>query len=163
MSFDFSTFDLSPGFRVLEAGAGSGKTFNLVKLVGRLAQGSGVSKDGDIRRVVLVTFTRSAALEMRQRARAELEQAGMRRALQQLGGGEQGGLIAHPRRQHGGGVAGGGDVEVEAEHRQAGGHHALVQVEEVVPDGLHALPGAAIGGLGRQGRGGVHDLGDQGG
>lgn len=86
MSFDVTQFKLTPGFRVIEAGAGSGKTFNLVKIVTRLAKGDGVAKDGDIRRVVLVTFTRSAALEMRQRARAELEQAGMTRALQQLGG-----------------------------------------------------------------------------
>lgn len=86
MSFDVKAFDLAPGFRVIEAGAGSGKTYNLVKLVSRLANGEGVAKDGDIRRAVLVTFTRSAALEMRQRARAELEQAGMTRALQQLGG-----------------------------------------------------------------------------
>lgn len=86
MNFKLEDFKLSPGFRVIEAGAGSGKTYNLVKLVSRLAKGEGVAKDGDIRRVVLVTFTKSAALEMRQRARAELEQAKMTRALQQLGG-----------------------------------------------------------------------------
>ena len=34
--FKLMDFDLSPGFRVIEAGAGSGKTYNLVRIVLRL-------------------------------------------------------------------------------------------------------------------------------
>ena len=31
--FNLLDFDLSPGFQVIEAGAGSGKTYNLVRIV----------------------------------------------------------------------------------------------------------------------------------
>lgn len=71
--FSLLEFPLEPGFRVVEAGAGSGKTYNLVRIVLRLITRS---KDPvDIRKVLLVTFTDAAALEMRQRLRGILEQA----------------------------------------------------------------------------------------
>jgi exodeoxyribonuclease V beta subunit len=63
-------FDLSPGFRVIEAGAGSGKTYSLTYLVLRLVaeQGCGIDK------ILLVTFTEAAALELRQRLRELFEE-----------------------------------------------------------------------------------------
>ena len=61
-------FKLDPRLVVIEAGAGSGKTYNLVRIVSKM------SKEGrDISRVLLVTFTNAAALEMRQRMRDLLE------------------------------------------------------------------------------------------
>jgi exodeoxyribonuclease V beta subunit len=60
---------ITPGFRVIEAGAGSGKTYSLVFLVLRLV----VERDIDIRRILMVTFTEAAALELRQRMRGRLE------------------------------------------------------------------------------------------
>ncbi|MEY3851894.1 MAG: hypothetical protein RI910_874 [Verrucomicrobiota bacterium] len=71
--FKLLDFDLSPGFRVIEAGAGSGKTYNLVRIVLRL-----LTREVDplpIREILLVTFTEAAALEMRMRLRGILEQA----------------------------------------------------------------------------------------
>ena len=71
--FDPSTFPLDGGFRVIEAGAGSGKTYNLVRIVLRLV--TRAENPVDIRKILLVTFTDAAALEMRQRLRGILEQA----------------------------------------------------------------------------------------
>lgn len=71
--FSLPSFPLEPGFRVVEAGAGSGKTYNLVRLVLRLV--TRPVDPVDIRKVLLVTFTDAAALEMRQRLRGILEQA----------------------------------------------------------------------------------------
>jgi len=71
--FKLLDFNLSPGFRVIEAGAGSGKTYNLVRIVLRL-----LTREVDplpIREILLVTFTEAAALEMRMRLRGILEQA----------------------------------------------------------------------------------------
>lgn len=72
-NFNLLGFPLEPGFRVIEAGAGSGKTYNLVRLVLRLL--TRAENPVDIRKVLLVTFTDAAALEMRQRLRGILEQA----------------------------------------------------------------------------------------
>lgn len=71
--FNLLSFPLEPGFRVIEAGAGSGKTYNLVRLVLRLI--TRAEDPVDIRKILLVTFTDAAALEMRQRLRGILEQA----------------------------------------------------------------------------------------
>ena len=79
-------------------------------------------------------------------------------ALQQLGGGEGGGLVAHGRGQGGGAVADRGQILIDREHGDAGGHHPLVEVEEVQPDRFHPLPAAAIG-LRAHGAGAVDDLG----
>lgn len=62
-------FDLSPGFRVIEAGAGSGKTYSLTYLVLRLV----VERGFGIDEVLMVTFTEAAALELRQRMRELFE------------------------------------------------------------------------------------------
>lgn len=71
--FKLMEFDLSPGFRVIEAGAGSGKTYNLVRIVLRLL--TRPQNPLPIREILLVTFTEAAALEMRMRLRAILEEA----------------------------------------------------------------------------------------
>ena len=71
--FKLLDFDLSPGFQVIEAGAGSGKTYNLVRIVLRLL--TRAQDPLPIREVLLVTFTEAAALEMRMRLRAILEEA----------------------------------------------------------------------------------------
>lgn len=73
--FDLQSFPLVGGFRVIEAGAGSGKTHNLVRLVLRLIVGHGVAKPILAKRILMVTFTEAAALEMRQRVRELLEAA----------------------------------------------------------------------------------------
>ncbi len=71
--FKLLDFDLSPGFQVIEAGAGSGKTYNLVRIVLRLL--TRPQHPLPIREILLVTFTEAAALEMRMRLRAILEEA----------------------------------------------------------------------------------------
>ena len=88
--FDVEKFDVTKNrFVVLEAGAGSGKTHALIELVVKLVRnGTPVSK------ILMVTFTKAAALEMRQRIREKLEETVRRnpkdtdamRALQGLGG-----------------------------------------------------------------------------
>ncbi len=74
-----ATFSLDPRLVVVEAGAGSGKTYNLVRIVKKMSE-----EGRDISRVLLVTFTNAAALEMRQRMRELLEKEGSPAALQQL-------------------------------------------------------------------------------
>lgn len=88
--FDIEIFDVTKNrFVVLEAGAGSGKTHALIELVVKLVRnGTPVSK------ILMVTFTKAAALEMRQRIREKLEETVRKnpkdndamRALQGLGG-----------------------------------------------------------------------------
>ena len=88
--FDIEKFDVTKNrFVVLEAGAGSGKTHALIELVVKLVRsGTPVSK------ILMVTFTKAAALEMRQRIREKLEETvrsnpadtDAMRALQGLGG-----------------------------------------------------------------------------
>lgn len=79
--------NLDEGFCVIEAGAGAGKTYNLVRIVKRISEmpsKDGDSKKRDISRVLLVTFTNAAAMEMRQRLRELLEEEGSSESLQQL-------------------------------------------------------------------------------
>ena len=60
----------------LEASAGTGKTFTIENLVVRLVQ-EGMSVD----KILVVTFTRAATLELKLRIRKRLEENGMRNAL----------------------------------------------------------------------------------
>ena len=54
-----ATFSLDPRLVVVEAGAGSGKTYNLVRIVKKMSE-----EGRDISRVLLVTFTNAAALDI---------------------------------------------------------------------------------------------------
>jgi exodeoxyribonuclease V beta subunit len=79
--------NLDEGFCVIEAGAGAGKTFNLVRIVKSISEMPSKEGDGkkrDISKVLLVTFTNAAAMEMRQRMRELLEKEGTPESLQQL-------------------------------------------------------------------------------
>lgn len=68
--------DLETNFLV-EAGAGSGKTYSLVsRLVAGLVRGT-----YQVQHLVVVTFTRKAAAELTARLRLELEKAGAQQAL----------------------------------------------------------------------------------
>jgi exodeoxyribonuclease V beta subunit len=68
---DFAYIDapLGPGFRSIEAGAGTGKTYSLIWVVVRLL----LEKKKQAREILMVTFTDAACLEMRQRLREMLE------------------------------------------------------------------------------------------
>ncbi|MFO0017116.1 MAG: UvrD-helicase domain-containing protein [Synechococcaceae cyanobacterium] len=69
--FEANAFPLDPGIRLLEASAGTGKTFALAHLVLRL-----VSEGGHrIRSLLVVTFTEAAAAELRDRIATRLQQA----------------------------------------------------------------------------------------
>ncbi len=84
---EIKDMNLDEGFCVIEAGAGAGKTYNLVRIVKRISEMPSKNGDGkkrDISRVLLVTFTNAAAMEMRQRLRELLEEEGSSESLQQL-------------------------------------------------------------------------------
>lgn len=85
---------LEPGFRLIEAGAGSGKTFNLELIVLRLV----AEKAKRVGEIVLVTFTDAAALEMRQRVRARLKSIADGSALGALLKAEKSGDIKEAQR-----------------------------------------------------------------
>lgn len=71
MEFDLSA-DLQVGARILlEASAGTGKTYSLTSLVARYVAEMDLTMDG----LLMVTFTKAAAAEMRERTRAKLGQA----------------------------------------------------------------------------------------
>lgn len=79
--------NLEEGFCVIEAGAGAGKTYNLVRIVKRISEMPSRDEAGkkrDISKTLLVTFTNAAAMEMRQRMRELLEEEGTPESLQQL-------------------------------------------------------------------------------
>ena len=60
-SFAANRFPLDPGIRLLEASAGTGKTFALAHLVLRLVAEQGTP----LRRLLVVTYTNAAAAELR--------------------------------------------------------------------------------------------------
>ena len=70
-AFEANTFSLEPGIRLLEASAGTGKTFALAQLVLRLV-GEAQLKLGQL---LVVTFTDAAAAELRDRIGQRLQQA----------------------------------------------------------------------------------------
>ena len=84
---DIEKMNLEEGFCVIEAGAGAGKTYNLVRIVKRISEMPSRDEAGkkrDISKTLLVTFTNAAAMEMRQRMRELLEEEGTPESLQQL-------------------------------------------------------------------------------
>ena len=73
LDFDANALALQPGVQLLEASAGTGKTFALAHLVLRL-----VSRELDplnLERLLVVTFTDAAAAELRDRIARRLQQA----------------------------------------------------------------------------------------
>ena len=69
--FEANTYPLTPGIRLLEASAGTGKTFALAHLVLRLVTEQGLSLD----QLLVVTFTEAAADELRDRIGRRLDAA----------------------------------------------------------------------------------------
>ncbi len=69
-TFDLRTFPLE-GLRLIEASAGTGKTFSLAGLYLRLL----VEKQLDVREILVMTFTRAATQELRERIRTRLAAA----------------------------------------------------------------------------------------
>ena len=69
--FEANDFGLEPGMRLLEASAGTGKTFALAHLVLRFVAEQQLS----LRQLLVVTFTEAAAAELRDRIGQRLQQA----------------------------------------------------------------------------------------
>ncbi len=69
--FEANAHPLGPGLQLLEASAGTGKTFALAHLALRLVAEEGV----DLRELLVVTFTEAAAAELRDRIGRRLQQA----------------------------------------------------------------------------------------
>ena len=61
--FEANAFPLDPGIRLLEASAGTGKTFALAQLVLRYVAEAELS----LRQLLVLTFTDAAAAELRDR------------------------------------------------------------------------------------------------
>ena len=72
-TFDANSMPLSPGIRLLEASAGTGKTFALAHLVLRLLS-EGVQPLA-VEQLLVVTFTDAAAAELRDRIARRLQEA----------------------------------------------------------------------------------------
>ena len=70
-AFDANTLALEPGLRLLEASAGTGKTFALAHLVLRLV----TERQLSLRQLLVVTYTEAAAAELRDRIGRRLQQA----------------------------------------------------------------------------------------
>ncbi|MEB3259091.1 MAG: UvrD-helicase domain-containing protein [Cyanobacteriota bacterium] len=71
LDFDPNGFPLDPGLRLLEASAGTGKTFALAHLALRLVTERAIP----LRRLLVVTFTNAAATELRERIGRRLQEA----------------------------------------------------------------------------------------
>src|SRR3990170_3737678 len=69
-TFDI-TRDLEPGITLLEASAGTGKTWTIAALVTKHVAEGKVALD----EMLVVTFTRAASQELRERVRAQLDEA----------------------------------------------------------------------------------------
>ncbi|MFM7269886.1 MAG: UvrD-helicase domain-containing protein, partial [Cyanobium sp.] len=69
--FEPNSFPLEAGIRLLEASAGTGKTFALAHLVLRLVAERGLP----LRKLLVVTFTEAAVAELRDRIARRLQQA----------------------------------------------------------------------------------------
>ena len=69
-TFDIAA-DLSPGTTLLEASAGTGKTWTIAALVAKHVASVQVRLD----EMLVVTFTRAASQELRERVRRQLDEA----------------------------------------------------------------------------------------
>lgn len=76
--FDAMTVSLEPGVSLVEASAGTGKTFSITQLVLRLLldrKADGSWRVGGIGNILVVTFTNAATAELTTRVRALLREA----------------------------------------------------------------------------------------
>ena len=71
--FDANQFPLTPGCRLLEASAGTGKTFALAHLVLRLLSEGNTPLQ--VEQLLVVTFTEAAAAELSDRIAQRLQEA----------------------------------------------------------------------------------------
>ena len=71
IAFEANRLPLGPGLRLLEASAGTGKTFALAHLVLRLVGEAG----RPLSRLLVVTFTEAATAELRDRIGQRLQEA----------------------------------------------------------------------------------------
>jgi exodeoxyribonuclease V beta subunit len=77
-AFDAATVSLEPGISLVEASAGTGKTFSITQLVLRLLldrTSEGAYRVGGIGSILVVTFTNAATAELITRVRATLREA----------------------------------------------------------------------------------------
>jgi exodeoxyribonuclease V beta subunit len=73
---EFSPLDFPlSGRRLIEASAGTGKTYNIGNLFLRLILGDGIERPLEVDQILVVTFTRAATSELRGRIRARVERA----------------------------------------------------------------------------------------
>ena len=69
--FNIVTASLEPGVTLIEASAGTGKTYSITGLILRLV----LEKKLPIRQILAVTFTEAATQELRDRIRGRLQSA----------------------------------------------------------------------------------------
>ena len=69
-SVEWNEYPLEPGRYLIEASAGTGKTFTIAKLVCRLV----IEKNIPMSRLLVTTFTNAAAAELKDRIVKELEE-----------------------------------------------------------------------------------------
>jgi len=97
--FDANSFPLDPGVRLLEASAGTGKTFALAHLVLRLV--TRPTNPLTLQQLLVVTFTEAAAAELRDRIALRLQQAlTLLEGTAALGQEPDGVLLAWLEQQH---------------------------------------------------------------
>ena len=70
--FDILSCPIKPGTTLIEAGAGTGKTYTITNIVARLLLGGHAS---DVQRILVMTFTNAATAELKTRIRARLAEA----------------------------------------------------------------------------------------
>ena len=63
------------GTRLIEASAGTGKTYNIANLYIRLLLGHGLDRPYSVEEILVVTFTRAATAELTQRIREKIDDA----------------------------------------------------------------------------------------
>ncbi|WP_348550174.1 exodeoxyribonuclease V subunit beta [Acidithiobacillus sp.] len=72
---DILRFPLSPGRRLIEASAGTGKTYTIAALYLRLVLGHGGDRPYLPEEILVMTFTNAATMELRSRIRQRLQEA----------------------------------------------------------------------------------------